>query len=566
MASAASELDEVRLRSLLQAGGLLVSERELDGVLARLLDVARELTGAGCAAIGILDGNREQLADFVTAGISRVTQAAMGDPPRGRGRLGRFGSSPTAFRHANVSEDIHSYGFPHGSASMASFLDVPILIRGEAWGNLYLTEKEGGEGQFDEADEETAMVLAAWAGIGVENARLLEHTDQRRAELERSVLALEANTEIARAVGGETDLDRVLGLIAKRSRALVDAAAVAILLVDGDELLVAAAAGDFPPGLVGRRVSQTGSVAGRVIANGQAERVRDISSSLRFPLGELGVSARSGMFVPLPFRGVNLGVIEVFDRAGGPEFRSEDERILLSVAASAGTAVATAQTVEHHLLRQTLQAAEEERRHWARELHDETLQGLGGLRVLLASALRDADPATLETAVKGAVELLADEISNLRALITELRPASLDELGLEPALEALLDRVRSSSGLEISFKPDLAFESGRSHTRLAPDVETTVYRLVQESLTNIVRHAEARHAEVQLVEDDHELLLVVSDDGRGFDPSSPAPGFGMTGMRERAALMRGRIEVSSGPAGTTVRATVPGLAEVRKSA
>ena len=368
----------------------MVAERELEGVFARLLDVARELTGAHFAAIGVLDEARENLADFITAGIDPHAHSIIGDLPRGRGVLGLLISKPVPLRLADVGGHIRSYGFPPGHPAMTSFLGVPILIRGEAWGNLYLTDKIGGE--FDDADEEAAVVLASWAAIAVENARLYKQTDSRRAELERSVRALEATSEIARAVGGETQLDRVLELIAKRSRALVEAAGVAILLIDGDDFIVAATAGEIPRRIIGSRVAEvrlgrrprrrfrTARSASATWAARCGSRSA-ISASRRSP----GCSCRSCSAA------TSLGVIEAFDRQGGPEFRAEDERMLLAAAASAATAVATAQSVEQDRLRRTLRAAEEERRRWARELHDETLQGLGGLRVLLSSARRSND-------------------------------------------------------------------------------------------------------------------------------------------------------------------------------
>lgn len=550
-----STLDQDRLRRLIEAGRSVVAERELEGVFARLLDVARELTGAHFAAIGVLDEARENLADFITAGIDPHAHSIIGDLPRGRGVLGLLISKPVPLRLADVGAHIRSYGFPPGHPAMTSFLGVPILIRGEAWGNLYLTDKVGGE--FDDADEEAAVVLASWAAIAVENARLYKHTELRRADLERSVRALEATSEIARAVGGETQLDRVLELIAKRSRALVEAAGAAILLIDGDEFIVAATAGEIPRRIVGSRVARSGSVAGRVVSSGRPERVSDVSNSLRFALGDLGVKAQSGMFVPLLFRGMSLGVIEAFDRQGGPEFRADDERLLLAAAASAATAVATAQSVEQDRLRRTLRAAEEERRRWARELHDETLQGLGGLRVLLSSARRSHDVEQLHRTLETAVDQIAQEIGNLRALITELRPAALDELGLAPALEALFDRVRTLHGLELDAHVKLAYEAGRAGSRLDTDIETAVYRLVQESLSNAARHAHADHVDVEVVEHDDEVRVVVRDDGGGFDTDAPSSGFGLTGMRERVALTGGRLEITSSDDGTTICAELP---------
>jgi signal transduction histidine kinase len=561
-----SKLDEDRLRRLIEAGRSVVAERELEGVFERLLEVARELSGARYAAIGILDESRESLADFITAGIEPAAHSSIGALPRGRGVLGLLISNPEPLRMANVGDHVRSYGFPPGHPTMTSFLGVPILIRGEAWGNLYLTDKHDNV-PFDEADEESAVVLAAWAAIAVENARLYRETDQRRAELERSVRALEATSEIARVVGGETQLERVLELIAKRSRALIEASGVAILLVDGDDFVVAATAGEVPRSITGCRVSRGDSVAGRIVAAGRPERVKDVTSSLRFALGDLGVQARSGMFVPLVYRGENLGVIEAFDRFDGPEFRIEDERMLLAAAASAAIAVATAQSVEQDRLRRSLRAAEEERRRWARELHDETLQALGGLRVLLSSARRSSDVDALRRTLDTAVDQLADEIANLRSLITELRPAALDELGLEPALHALFERVRAAHGLDVAANVELEASEIRSSRRLDPDVETIVYRVVQEALTNCARHAEADRVAVDVVERPGELDVSIRDDGRGFDTDVPASGFGLTGMKERIALWGGNLSISSAPgAGTTVEATLPLSQRMRQTA
>jgi len=556
-----SSLDADRLRGLIDAGRSVVSERELEAVLDRLLAYARELTGAQYAAIGILDESREKLADFITAGIEPEAHRSIGALPRGHGVLGLLISDPRPLRLTDVSAHARSYGFPTAHPRMTTFLGAPILIRGEAWGNLYLTDKAGMQ-PFDEADEETAMVLADWAAIAVDNARRSRESTRRSAELERSVMALEATSEIALAVGGETRLDRVLELIAKRSRALVEASGVAILLVDGDEFVVAATAGDLPAGIVGERVSHSGSVAGRVVSGARPERVGDVKSSLRFALGELGVRARAGMFVPLTYRGTSLGVIEAFDRVDGPEFRADDESMMLAAAASAATAVATAQSVERDRLLRTMRAAEEERRRWARELHDETLQGLGALRVLLSSARRSDDLETLRTAVTSAVEQIGAEIANLRALITELRPAALDELGLGPALSALIERARTTSELEI----DSAIELPPRTARLDADRETAVYRVVQESLTNVIRHAQATRVEIQVAGTGTEVRIVVRDNGSGFDPRAASGGFGLTSMRERISLAGGELEIASGPEGTTVEANLPLSPSVRRSA
>jgi signal transduction histidine kinase len=225
-------------------------------------------------------------------------------------------------------------------------------------------------------------------------------------------------------------------------------------------------------------------------------------------------------------------------------------------AASAATAVALAQSVQSDRLRTSLAAADAERRHWARELHDETLQSLGGLRVLLSAALRGEDLQRAQTAMRQAVEQIEHEIANLRAIITELRPAALDELGLRTAIEALLDSHREQSGFQIEAELTLPGPSAGAE-RLDHDLETAVYRMVQEALTNVAKHARAGHVRVVVGVSEGELLLEIGDDGVGFDAQGSSEGFGVVGMKERAALAGGTLSVDSGERGTLVRARLP---------
>jgi signal transduction histidine kinase len=220
--------------------------------------------------------------------------------------------------------------------------------------------------------------------------------------------------------------------------------------------------------------------------------------------------------------------------------------------------VATAQSAGDEALRRSIEASESERSRWARELHDETLQHLAGLRVLLSGARRSGDPERIAAALDDAVDLLSDGISDLRALITDLRPAALDELGTKAALETLVARVTQQSGLEIELEVDLAFERGDSSERHVGEIESTTYRLVQEGLTNVVKHADATRVEVRVMDLDETLEVRLRDDGRGFDAEGESAGFGLIGMRERVALVRGTLEVESAPGdGTTLRARIP---------
>ena len=203
----------------------------------------------------------------------------------------------------------------------------------------------------------------------------------------------------------------------------------------------------------------------------------------------------------------------------------------------------------------TIDSAEQQRSRWARELHDETLQGLAVLRMRLASALREESPAELHRTGQAAVEQIDEEIVKLRRLITELRPASLDTIGLEAALEALAEQHRQASGIEIDC--DLALPREKDE-RPTPVLETAVYRLVQEALNNVSKHSMAGHAELDVRARRGAIEVELSDDGVGFDPSLVREGFGLVGMRERAALLGGTLEIdSTNGAGTHLRASIP---------
>jgi signal transduction histidine kinase len=543
------------MRRLLEVGRTLVAELDLEAVLDRVLETAREVTEARYAALGVLDLRRAQLERFIARGVDEKTYRAIGDLPRGRGVLGVLIEQPRPLRLADVAHHPQSYGFPAGHPQMRSFLGVPILIRGEAWGNLYLTEKQRGD--FDEADEEAAVVLAEWAAIAIENARLYQTSEQRRVELEKALHASEATRDVAVAIGGELELGRVLELIAKRGRALVEARSLVILLRDGDELVVATGAG-HAHGVQGLRLPISDSMSGQVMERRRPERVTDVGARLGIDPKRFGVAgARSALMAPLVYRNNSVGVVCAFDRgAEGEAFSEDDEQVLRTFAASAATAVAMAKSVEEERLRHSLAAADSERHRWARELHDETLQGLGGLRVLLSAALRRRDPQKTEQALRQAIGQIEQEIGNLRAIITELRPAALDELGLASAIGSLIERQREHGDFTIDAEIALSHPQ-TERSRLAPELETTIYRVVQEALTNIVKHAQARHAQVAVSEQRGEVTIEVRDDGVGFLAENETAGFGLTGMRERIHLASGTLEIDTSASGTCVLARLP---------
>jgi signal transduction histidine kinase len=546
-------------REVLKVARSVLEQLDTEQVLERLLDAARELTGAQYAALGVLDESRKELARFLTRGIDADRRHAIGSLPSGRGVLGELIRHPTALRMADVGSHPYSYGFPTGHPPMSSFLGVPIVIGGEPFGNLYLTEKRDGL-EFTEEDEEAAVLLADFAGVAIGHASRITTSESHRAGLQQTVDALDATIQIARAIGGETDLGSILSLVAKRGRALVSARVLVIELLHGDELEMAAGAGDLPAGVLGERVPLDETMAGAALRSGQTQRLSDRLMRARFEqhgAGHLGLSAEHGLVVPLVFRNRPYGVLMALDHLEHGDFSTEHQTLLEAFAVSAATAVATAQSAADEQRRQRLAAEEAERGRWARELHDETLQALGSLRLTLSGARRSGDPEVMAAVLEQALEQLDLDITTLRALITELRPAALDQLGLEPALLALIDRTRRG-GLEVDAKVVLSYENGEASERHTPDLETGVYRIVQEALTNAGKHGAAQRATVSVTDQEEQVHVTVRDDGRGFDPTAVTAGFGLTGMRERVEILGGELAVSSVVGeGSTVTATLP---------
>jgi signal transduction histidine kinase len=380
----------------------------------------------------------------------------------------------------------------------------------------------------------------------------------------------------------------LLRLMADRGLALLDASTLLVVIEERRELRVAAASGEGTPRL--RIMPVEGSTLGALYRAGQPVALDRPRGQEAAWLHELGLEARAALVEPLSMEGHGGGLVIALRRESG--FRGPDRQALAAFAASVAQRLAVERSVEIERLRYGMEARERERTRWAREIHDETVQGLGALRLKLADARDQHDrmagrPSAgppgepvggaaedggdaLSVAVGAVLEGLGEEIDGLRHLITELRPAVLDDLGLVPALEALARRAQAIDGLEVRTEIDLDPE----RERLDAELESTIYRVVQEALTNISRHAQATRAVVRLAsggEGSSSVHVAVADDGQGLPAGGVGlgprgdgleGGFGMAGMRERAELVRGELEFGSGGCGdngrgTTVRLTVP---------
>jgi signal transduction histidine kinase len=542
----ATQHDTSRLRALVETGIAINAELSLDGVLERIVEAAARVTGAQYAALGVIDRTGSGLERFVTYGIAAEVQTQIGDPPHGRGILGVLIHDARPLRLHDLTQHPRSVGFPPGHPPMHSFLGVPILLRGIAYGNLYLTEKEGGD--FTDEDEELVALLAAQAAVAVENARLYESATSWSQQLE-------SLNEVGAALVGELELDPLLDLVATRLRQLIGARLVAIALPAGDALRIAAADGEGAGALTAVELLTQDSKTGRVLGRGRSERV---DSLLEDPEVNQDVARRlgatTGLYVPLLARDRPIGVLVAHDKIGRDQrFTSSDLRLAEQFAVRASIAVDLSRRVARDALRRVVAGQEVERRRLARELHDETGQALTSILL----GLRAVDEAEGGDEAKRAVadlrELVVATLQDVRRLAVQLRPKALDDFGLVAALERLAQTFSESSGINVDLEARLGDE------RLPTEVETTMYRIVQEAMTNVVKHAEATNVSIFLVRRDGQLTAVVEDDGRGFDQAATrSDSLGLDGMRERVELHDGRLTIETAPgSGMTLRVEVP---------
>jgi signal transduction histidine kinase len=541
-----------RLRELVEASIALNSELSLETLLQKVVETAASLTNAQYAALGVIDESGASLERFVTTGLDQETYAAIGELPRGRGILGVLIRDARALRLVRLGDDPRSVGFPANHPPMSSFLGVPVIMRGVAYGNLYLTEKRDGE-SFTAEDEEIVTLLAAQAAVAIENARLYESATRWSRQLE-------SLHEIVRSMVGEIELDRLLQLVCLRVRELIDArvAFVALARRDGGDLEIAAIdSTEAQDGsLLGHRLSRDLSKVGRVLQRRQSARVDSLLDDPDVAQDEArAIGARTGMYVPLVAGGVAFGVIAVHDKLGGDaRFTDGDLRLVEIFAARAAVAVSLSERVARDTVRRVVDAQESERRRLARELHDETGQALTSILLGVSSiraAPSDEEAKRAEADVRG---LVVQALQDVRALAVELRPAALDDFGLVPAIERLGETFAARSGIETVVQANL-------EQRLSPEIEITIYRIVQEALTNIVKHSGAEHVSIVVSNRGGGVAATIDDDGRGFDSADVrADALGLLGMRERLALVGGTLEVESSESGTTVAAQVPASA------
>jgi signal transduction histidine kinase len=538
---------EVRLRQLIDAGVEVGGEASLDDALQRTVEVAARLVAARYGALGILDRSGSHLERLITTGIDDATRARIGVLPSDHGLLRVLLRDARPVRVADVTKERQFLGLPPGHPPMRSFLGVPIFVRGVVYGDLYLAEKDGGE--FTEQDQEIVTLLAAQIAITIEKMQIHEGAIHW-------IRQLEALYDLTHSVLEARDVPRLLKLIAYRLREMIDAGGVLIALpAASGGLRVAAADGEGVANLVGYVIPPESKHA-RVFARGKSER---IDSLLADPEVNQVVAHRVGgvtaLIVPLIFQEKAIGVVSVFNKNGpDPHFTDHDLRLAEAFGDRAALAIHLSERVARETVDAILKAQEAERSRIARELHDE--MGSALTAVLLGLAAIDGAPAlpAARQASNALRETARSALESVGRMAFALRPSALDEFGLVPALAALGRGLEEQGGPKVVCEIDLPVG-----LRLSADLETALFRITQEALTNVVKHADAKSARIILTRRERSVLLVVEDDGRGFSPvQSTSGGFGLVGIRERVTSVQGALDIESKcGAGTRLSIEIP---------
>ncbi|CDR04225.1 sensor histidine kinase [Streptomyces iranensis] len=525
-----------RVHSLLEAVLSVGRELDLSHVLRRIVEAAVVLVDAEYGALGVI-GDDQRLAEFLPVGVGKERAEAIGRLPSGHGLLGELIRHPQPLRLAELSEHPASYGFPPNHPPMRSFLGVPIRVRDEVFGNLYLTEKRGGK-EFDGEDETVLSTLAVAAGVAIENARLYEEARHRQRWLE-------ANAEVTHSLLSGVDETRVLELIVEHARRILSAdLGVLMLPVAGtDELQVALAAGTDAEAHRGLVLSRQGTFGGAAFTASEPVTSTDVQNDPRITVGpQRWDGLGPAVAVPMRTRDGVGGVLSLARVAGSHAFTQVETDTLLGFAGQAAIAMKLA---ERRRDAEQL-ALLEDRDRIARDLHDLAIQRLFAAGMTLQSTLRFVQHPEGSERLLRVVDDLDDTIKIIRSTIFGLRS---HEAG--PAVQGL--RVRTAKTIEeavpaLGFTPSLRTE-GLVDTDVPRSVADDMVAVLAEALSNIARHAAADAAEISLIVASGRLTLTVTDDGVGIPEGGRRSG--LRNMAERAEKLGGELELGEPPGGGT---------------
>jgi len=531
-----------RIHALLEAVVAVGSNIELELLLRQIVEAAVTLVNARYGALGVI-GEGGRLAEFVPVGLDQEQIAAIHHWPEGRGLLGELITNPRPLRLPDISADPRSFGFPDGHPPMKTFLGAPVRVRDEVFGNLYLTEKQGGA-EFDEEDEAVLVALGAAAGVAIGNARLYE-------EARRQQRWLRASAEVTQRLLSGAATDEVLTLVMHQAQEISGAELVVLALpvVGREQLVIEHAVGEDAEEAIGLVLPVTGSVSGMVLTSGKPLTMDDFSRDPRVaPAVREYLHLGPAVVVPLGAPGNVRGILTAGCRPGSMPLAPPAVEMLISFAAQAGVGLELA---EHRLDAERF-AVFEDRDRIARDLHDLVIQRLYATGMSLESVSARLGEPDQRQRISSAVDALDETIKEIRSAIFSLhsRPATA-----EPGLRArILEVVDEASGA-LGFAPGLRM-SGSLDGTVPADAGEHLLAALREALSNAARHARADKVDV-MVEAGQELVLLVRDNGVGIKDLDHRRS-GLANLAERAGLLGGTMR--AGPAdggGTELEWRVP---------
>ncbi|QIB47487.1 MULTISPECIES: sensor histidine kinase [Streptomyces] len=528
-----------RVHSLLEAVLSVGRELGLPQVLRRIVEAAVVLVDADYGALGVI-GDDSKLSQFLTVGIDDERRARIGDLPSGHGILGELIRHPQPLRLPELSEHPASHGFPAEHPPMHSFLGVPIRVRDQVFGNLYLTEKRGAT-EFDAEDEAVLSTLAVAAGVAIENARLYEEARLRERWLR-------ASAEVTSTLLSGEPGTRVLELIVEQARDIVsaDVGMIAEYVARTEELRPLLAVGTDAERRSGLRLSAQDGFVGAALTTSEPVVSLDIRHDARTSADAAEWAGLGPVVaVPLGAGGKARGVLLLGRTAGKTPFPGADTGPLLGFAGQAALALELAERRQDAEQVALLQ----DRDRIARDLHDLAIQRLFAAGMTLQSTQRFVDHPQAAERLSRTVDDLDDTIKIIRSTIFGLRRhghGAADEQGLR----ARVAETVSTSTASLGFAPALRIE-GLVETDVPADVADHTLAVLSEALSNVARHSKASSVDIHLRCTGDELTLAVADNGCGIPDGAARSG--LANMADRARTLGGELTLGERPEGGGTR-------------
>ncbi len=522
-----------RVQALLEAVVAVGSQLDLEIVLRQIVEAATGLVNARYGALGVI-GDSGKLAEFIPVGLDDDEIARIHHWPEGRGLLGALITDPRPVRLPDLSADPRSSGFPDGHPPMRSFLGVPVRIRDEVYGNLYLTEKRDG-GQFDEEDEAVVTALAAAAGVAIENARLYEDSRRRQRWLQ-------ASGEVTRRLLSGSDSGDVLDLVTQQVLEMSGADLAVLALPEGDhhQLVVRHAAGEDAAQTRGMVLPDT-SLSAEVLATGEPVTVEGFSQDQRVaPVARERMVLGPAVIFPLGGPGNVRGVLTVGRHPGSMPLTHAAVEMVGSFAAQAAVALELADARRDAEQVTVLQ----DRERIARDLHDLVIQRLYATGMSLQGAMPLISRPEVADRVSHAVDALDDTIGDIRSAIFALQARhDVKQAGIRERILEIMDEMTGPLG----FTPSLSL-TGDLGEQVPDDIAGHMLGALRESLSNAARHAGASRVDVT-VDVGVDLVLVVRDNGVGLREITRRSG--LANLADRAEQLGGTLKVGQVDGGGT---------------